>query len=59
MYALDIALDSAGERMAVIYYDIGDGLGRTVLRVYDISNRVAHFVSSFDNYSTVTAHVSV
>ena len=41
MYALDIALDSAGERMAVIYYDIGDGLGRTVLRVYDISNRVA------------------
>lgn len=41
MYALDIAIDSAGERMAVVYYDIGDGLGRTVLRVYDISNRVS------------------
>lgn len=41
MYALDVTIDDTGEKMAVIYYDIGDGLGRTVLRVYDISNRVS------------------
>ena len=27
--------------MAVLFYDVGDGRGRTTLRVYDISNRVS------------------
>ncbi len=39
MFSIDIAIDKSGERMAVLFYDIGDGLGRTVLRIYDISNR--------------------
>ena len=39
LYALDLAIDSSGERMAVLYYDVGDGLGKTVLTVYDISER--------------------
>lgn len=41
LYALDVALDSAGERMAVLYYGVGDGRGQTVVRVYDISTRSA------------------
>lgn len=41
MYALDIAIDSKGERMAAIFYDVGDGRGRTTVRVYDISNRTS------------------
>lgn len=38
-YAFDVAIDPEGERMAVLYYDVGDGRGRTTFRVYDISNR--------------------
>ena len=41
MYAIDIALDKSGERMAVLFYGIGDGLGQTVVRIYDVSNRAA------------------
>ena len=40
-YATDVAIDETGERMAVLFYDVGDGRGRTTLRVYDISNRGA------------------
>ncbi|MBQ8140440.1 MAG: hypothetical protein IJ038_01950 [Clostridia bacterium] len=39
LYALDVAVDGAGERMAVLFYDVGDGRGRTTVRVYDISSR--------------------
>ncbi len=38
-YAFDISVDSKGERMAVLFYDVGDGRGGTLLRVYDISVR--------------------
>lgn len=38
-YAMDISIDADGERMAVLYYDVGDGRGRTTVRVYDISER--------------------
>ena len=41
LYALDLSIDEKGERMAVLFYDVGDGRGRTTLRVYDISNRVS------------------
>ena len=41
LYALDLSIDDKGERMAVLFYDVGDGRGRTTLRVYDISNRVS------------------
>ncbi len=41
MYALDIAIDGGGERMAALFYDVGDGRGRTTVRVYDISNRTS------------------
>ena len=40
-YSTDICIDAEGERMAVFYYDVGDGRGRTLLRIYDISNRTA------------------
>ncbi len=39
MYAIDVAIDADGERMAVLYYSVGDGRGATTLRVYDISER--------------------
>ena len=39
MYAIDLAIDAEGERMAVLYYSVGDGRGATTLRVYDISER--------------------
>ena len=39
LYALDVAIDADGERMAVLYYGIGDGRGATTVRVYDISQR--------------------
>lgn len=41
LYALDLSIDKEGERMAVVYYDIGDGRGRSTLVVYDISQRKA------------------
>ncbi len=41
LYATDIAIDEDGNRMAVLFYDVGDGLGRTTVRVYDISNRTS------------------
>lgn len=41
LYALDLSIDKAGERMAVIYYDVGDGRGKSTLVVYDISQREA------------------
>ena len=41
LYALDLSIDEKGERMAVLFYDVGDGRGRTTLRVYDISNRAS------------------
>jgi len=39
LYAMDVAIDTGGEKMAVLFYDVGDGRGRTVVRVYDISNK--------------------
>ena len=36
-YAIDVAIDSEGKRMAVLFYSAGDGTGVTELRVYDIS----------------------
>lgn len=39
MFAIDVAIDSGGERMAVLYYSVGDGRGATTVRVYDISER--------------------
>ncbi len=41
LYALDLSIDKEGERMAVIYYDVGDGRGKSTLVVYDISQRKA------------------
>ena len=41
LYALDLSIDKDGERMAVVYYDVGDGRGRSTLVVYDISEREA------------------
>ncbi|MBE6596139.1 MAG: hypothetical protein E7641_00570 [Ruminococcaceae bacterium] len=40
-YVFDVAVDAEGKRMAVIYFEIGDGRGKTTFRVYDISNRQA------------------
>lgn len=37
LYASDIALNAEGTRMAVLYYDVGDGQGRTTVRMFDIS----------------------
>ncbi len=34
-YLFDIAMDSEGEKIALLYFDSGDGRGRTVLTVYD------------------------
>ncbi|MBQ7384068.1 MAG: hypothetical protein IJV72_04680 [Clostridia bacterium] len=39
MYAVDVAIDEDGERMAVLYYGVGDGRGSSTVRVYDISQR--------------------
>lgn len=39
LYATDVCIDAGGERMAALYYDVGDGRGKTLLRIYDISNR--------------------
>ena len=41
LYAIDVCIDDSGERMAALFYDIGDGRGKTVLRIYDISNRTS------------------
>ncbi len=38
-YVFDVAVDPEGKRMAVVYYDVGDGRGKTTFRVFDISNR--------------------
>lgn len=40
-YAIDLSIDDTGEKMAVLFYDVGDGRGKMTLRVYDISNRVS------------------
>ena len=39
LYSIDVCIDEEGERMAALYYDVGDGRGSTLLRIYDISNR--------------------
>ncbi len=39
MYAIDTAIDADGERMAVLYYSVGDGRGASTVRVYDVSER--------------------
>ena len=39
LYAIDMSIDSNGEKMAVLFYDVGDGTGRTVVRIYDISSK--------------------
>ena len=39
LYSTDVCIDASGERMASIYYQVGDGRGKTLLRVYDISER--------------------
>lgn len=39
LYSTDVCIDADGERMAALYYDVGDGRGKTLLRIYDISNR--------------------
>ncbi len=36
-YALALDIDEKGERMAVLYYDVGDGTGRTIVRMYNIA----------------------
>ena len=36
-YCFDVSVDGQGERMAVLFYEVGDGRGVTTLRVYDIS----------------------
>lgn len=36
-YAIDVAIDNDGKRMAVLYYSAGDGTGITELKVYDIT----------------------
>ena len=41
LYSTDICIDSGGEKMAVLYYDVGDGRGSTLLRIYDISSRTS------------------
>ena len=41
LYAIDVCIDESGERMAALFYDVGDGRGKTLFRVYDISNRVS------------------
>lgn len=41
LYAIDVCIDAGGERMAAIFYDVGDGRGKSLLRIYDISNRVS------------------
>ena len=40
-YAIDVSINNSGNKMAVLFYDVGDGRGKTTLRVYDISNRVS------------------
>ena len=39
LYSIDVCIDKDGERMAVLFYDVGDGRGVTLLRVYDIAER--------------------
>lgn len=39
LYAIDVAIDASGERMAVLFYEAGDGRGVSLLRVYDISEK--------------------
>ena len=41
LYSTDVCIDAEGERMAALYYDVGDGRGKTLLRIYDISNRTS------------------
>ena len=38
-YSTDVCIDASGERMAALYYNVGDGRGSTLLRIYDISER--------------------
>ena len=37
LYAFDFSLNGEGDRMATLYYDLGDGRGRTVFRVLDVT----------------------
>lgn len=41
LYTTDIAINIDGNKMAALFYDVGDGRGRTTVRVYDISNRTS------------------
>ena len=41
LYSTDVCIDESGEIMAALYYDVGDGRGKTLLRIYDISNRTS------------------
>ncbi len=37
-YCFDVALDQSGEKMAALFYEVRDGRGAAILRVYDISD---------------------
>ncbi len=40
-YILDMSLDASSKKLAAVYYDEGNGIGRTTLCVYDIENNTS------------------